>query len=237
MLSGTFHRGQRQLANDFRDLISAGCEVLSPKDIEFVKEVDGFVLAAHEVDEDPRVIEQRHLAALQEADLVWLHAPEGYIGASAAMEVGVAHALGIPVLAQEQPVDITFRSLVRVFPGIEEAIQWAAGQGTHTPSRPLRILQDYYERVAASRGYAKETAQDTLLLLTEEIGELARAVRKEVGLARADGFPHEDAAAELADVQLYLLHLANILGVSLGEAVASKERYNAERLAARAAAA
>ena len=39
---------------------------------------------------------------------------------------------------------------------------------------------------------------------------------------------------ELADVQLYLLHLANVMGLDLANAVTDKERKNAERFAASA---
>jgi NTP pyrophosphatase (non-canonical NTP hydrolase) len=53
-----------------------------------------------------------------------------------------------------------------------------------------------------------------------------------VGLSRAGGYASQDAAAEeLADVQLYLLHMANVLDVELGSAVSDKEQKNAARAA------
>ncbi len=66
-------------------------------------------------------------------------------------------------------------------------------------------------------------------MLLEEVGELARVVRKASGLAREGGFPEADIGEEIADIQLYLVHLANVLGVNLAEAVTRKELVNAER--------
>lgn len=233
VVCGSFHRALSRLQRDHRALLAAGCQILSPVDIAFVAEEEGFVFAAHELGEDPHVIEERHIAALQEADMVWLHSPAGYVGASAALELGVAHALGVPVFSREPPEDGTLRHFVRPVGSVQEAVTESALAGAHTPSRPLAVLQKYYRRIADERGYSDETPQDTMLLLTEEVGELARAVRKTVGLARAGGYGSEGAAEELADVQLYVLHLANILNVPLDAAVADKERQNAAKVALR----
>jgi NTP pyrophosphatase (non-canonical NTP hydrolase) len=235
VVCGTFRRAVDTLRRDFRALQIAGCDVLSPITVEFVAETDGFVLAEHELGRKPTDVERRHLEALQQADFVWLHAPDGYVGASAALELGVAHALGIPTFSQSQPVDSVLRDFVEAVENVEEAVNTAVSRGTHTPARPLDVLQDYYGRIATRRGYAEETAQDTMLLLTEEVGELARAVRKRVSLKRPGGYSDEDAGAELADIQLYLLHLANILDVRLASAVTQKERANARRPSAVAA--
>lgn len=237
VIVGTFRRAVDVLRQDFEALVDAGCEMLSPTDVAFVTEVDGFVLAEAERGADPRDIERRHIEFLEGADFVWLHAPDGYVGSSAAMELGVAHAFGTPVLARECPSDVTLRHFAEPVVSIEEALKRAATSGPHAPTRPLDVLQSYYARAAEDRGYERESPQDTMLLLTEEIGELARAVRKRVGLTRAGGYGEENASEELADVQLYVLHLANVLGVELATAVAEKERRNAERVARTALAA
>lgn len=153
------------------------------------------------------------------------------MGASATLELGIARFLEIPIFARDSPTDSTLRDFleVEVVVDVEDAIAQVLAVGAHTPARPLAVLQDYYERVAAGRGYGDESAQDTMLMLTEELGELARAVRERVGLQRAGGYSQEDAAAEMADIQLFLLHLANILGVNLAGAVRDKERVNAQR--------
>jgi len=229
VVCGSFRRAHDDLARDCQALEAAGCRLVSPLSVDFVTEIDGFVLAEHEIQREPRDVELDHLRALEGADFIWLHAPDGYVGTSAALELGVAHALGIPVFASHTPNDQVLQAFVRVA-SPSEASELAHASGPHTPSRPLQALQDYYDRIARKRGYDTESAQDTMLLLTEEVGELARAVRKRVGLSRAGAYPNDDAAAaELADVQLYVLHMANVLDVELGTAVSEKEQENATR--------
>lgn len=70
-----------------------------------------------------------------------------------------------------------------------------------------------------------------MLLLTEEVGELAKAIRKFSGLkideSRAKSYP--SLKHELADVLFYTLDLANTLDVSLFEAFCEKEQLNHKR--------
>ena len=71
-----------------------------------------------------------------------------------------------------------------------------------------------------------------MLLLTEEMGELARAIRKIQGLKRDGGYDDVGLLDELADVQIYLAHLANTLDADLGYAVSQKEHRNQQRFEA-----
>ena len=96
-------------------------------------------------------------------------------------------------------------------------------------SRTLSELQEYYRKKAEERGFADETAQDTLLLMIEELGELARAVRKRAGIKTDDKEKIYELEEELADIQIYLLHLSNILGINLEEAFWKKEEENNTR--------
>jgi NTP pyrophosphatase (non-canonical NTP hydrolase) len=74
----------------------------------------------------------------------------------------------------------------------------------------LRELQGQLERTYGSRDRARGTTA-TVAWLAEEVGELARAVRKG---------SRDDQVHELGDVLAWLASLANQLGVSLEEAVA-----------------
>ncbi len=220
-LCGSFRRDRAGLKRDYDDLVVAGCRVLSPVDVNWCAERDGFVLAAHEVDDDPSSVEEAHLCAMRTADFVWLYAPDGYVGRSASMELGYAHALGLRIFARTLPDDVTLAALVTRVESVEAAMSSSA-EATTAPALGLDALQRYYERAAVARGWADETAQECLALLTEELGELFRAMRKEGGDSAA-------AALEMADIQLYLMHLANITGIDLGEAVVEKEQINAVR--------
>ena len=88
-------------------------------------------------------------------------------------------------------------------------------------SLSLSALQSQYRLLCAERSW-EENALETMLLLTEELGELARGVRQEQGLARDGGYQDSNIAEEISDVLLYLVHLANYLGIDLAAAVAAK---------------
>ena len=202
--------------------------LLSPIAVDFVEPGAEFVRLPHEVAETVSTIEERHLAAIVDADFVWLHAPEGYVGRSAAMEIGHARALGVPVFTDDELADEMLSSCVQRVGhplDVPAALEAAPGRG-------LAGLQRYYGRISARRGWDTESAQDTLLLITEEMGELARAVRKNAGMRRDGAYQVSVSVQdELADVQLYLVHLANTLGVDIAAAVTAKEAANAERFA------
>jgi NTP pyrophosphatase (non-canonical NTP hydrolase) len=103
----------------------------------------------------------------------------------------------------------------------------------HRPGEPLNALQTYYGRAAAARGWKSESPAECMLLLTEEVGELARSIRRFAGLSRHGADNSENAAEELADVQLYVVHLANVLGINLANAVTEKEAENLQRFLSR----
>jgi NTP pyrophosphatase (non-canonical NTP hydrolase) len=82
------------------------------------------------------------------------------------------------------------------------------------------------------RGFEKETAQDVLMFLMEETGELAKAMRKYLGRKtdqeKADRYGN--VREELADVLIIIFDLANILEVPLSEALYEKEQANEKRV-------
>jgi NTP pyrophosphatase (non-canonical NTP hydrolase) len=229
VVCGSFRKERRQLEADIEELTRAGCAILSPADTDFVEEREGFVFARHELGSTPEEIERVHLGAIHRANFVWLHAPNGYLGPSAAFEVGMASAAGVPVFSRRQPVDVALKSFVR--PSASPTIAAAAcrRETVHAPGTPLASLQTYYRRVAQERGWDAESPTECMLLLTEEVGELARAVRIATGLARDASRREADVAEELADVQLYIIHLANTLSLDLASAVTIKEAHNARR--------
>ena len=218
-VSGSFRRNPPALRAEWQELQATGCRILSPASIDFVHDHDGFVMAEHELGDDPEVIEQRHLAAMVEADFVWLYCPEGYVGLSASMELGFAHALGLRVFARETPSDLTLSKLVTVVSSPVEAAAAAQDVGD-APARGLAALQRYYRRAAWQRGWDGEDAEECVELLAGEVDELREAVADD---------DREAAGLEAADVQLYAVHLANVMGWDLGDQVTTKERINASR--------
>ena len=76
----------------------------------------------------------------------------------------------------------------------------------------IRELQDLIERTYGDRDRARGVPS-TVAWLTEELGELAQAVRKG---------SHDDQVHEFADVLAWLASLANQMGVDLNTAI---QRY------------
>lgn len=99
------------------------------------------------------------------------------------------------------------------------------------PSMSLEEIQDYMKQVTTLRGFDQQTAQETMLVMTEEFGELAKALRKHSGikvdhtrLASYGNLKHE-----MADVLICLLILANKCNVDMFQALQEKELINAGR--------
>jgi NTP pyrophosphatase (non-canonical NTP hydrolase) len=68
--------------------------------------------------------------------------------------------------------------------------------------------------------------------MVEEVGELARALRKREKLARHGSYGGVNESHELADVFLYIVHMANVLGVDLADVVRDKEALNLAKFVA-----
>jgi NTP pyrophosphatase (non-canonical NTP hydrolase) len=101
----------------------------------------------------------------------------------------------------------------------------------YLPEHPtLKDLQRYMDEVCIERGWVKDTYAEKFLLFTEEVGELAKAMRKTAGLydekAKQKNIELEE---EFSDVLSYLLDLANCFQVDLEKAFREKERINEGR--------
>ena len=94
----------------------------------------------------------------------------------------------------------------------------------------LRDLQKYIDDVCQERGWVKDTYSEKFLLFTEEVGELAKAIRQVKGLYDEKAKQNTVALEEeFADVLSYLLDLANCFQVDLEKAFREKEQVNQAR--------
>ena len=76
----------------------------------------------------------------------------------------------------------------------------------------------------------KDTYAEKFLLFSEEVGELAKAMRKTAGLYKEEAKPKNfELEEEFADVLSYLLDLANYFQIDLEKAFREKERINEGR--------
>ena len=94
----------------------------------------------------------------------------------------------------------------------------------------LKDLQAYLAEVCEERGWTKDSPAQKFVLFIEEVGELAKAMRKAAGLYEERARPRDvSLEEEFADVLSYLLDLANCFEVDLQEAFQAKELINQTR--------
>ncbi len=85
------------------------------------------------------------------------------------------------------------------------------------------------KKLVIERGFDKETVSEVFTLLVEEIGELAKAIRKKNGQKVDLSRRQHDVEEEAADVFWLLLDVCNRLDINLAKAFAEKEAKNATR--------
>jgi NTP pyrophosphatase (non-canonical NTP hydrolase) len=203
---------------------------LSPSNPFIETEEHGFVYMRQESMQTPSNIENKHLDAIQQADFVWFFAPEGYVGPTGALEVGFARAAGVPVYTDTILNDLTIKNFVEVVESPSAVYEAFKQHRVLPPSPAIQSFQHYYRRAALQRGFSRENAKDCLLLMVEEVGELARSLRRRMKLARHGKPIHNQEELELADVFLYVVHMANILKIDLASVVQRKELLNIQKL-------
>jgi hypothetical protein len=123
-------------------LTDSGVQVLSPADPRVVDQFGDFLYVASDRVRAIKLVQSRHLAAIEASDFVWLVAPEGYIGQSGAMEVGCAVAHGIPVFCSEVPIDLTLRQYVTTLPSPSDALRRVKAGNQPSAASPANILLD-----------------------------------------------------------------------------------------------
>ena len=95
----------------------------------------------------------------------------------------------------------------------------------------LKELQSYLALVCEERGWTKDSPSEKFVLFIEEVGELAKAMRKAAGLYEEQAKPRDmSLEEEFADVLSYLLDLANCFHVDLEQAFRAKEQINQSRI-------
>ncbi len=97
----------------------------------------------------------------------------------------------------------------------------------------LTDAQKWVEDMCKERGFDKNPPLEIFLRFTEEVGELAKAIRKVSGMRVEGAHTQEEKQKELrgefADVAQYLFDLANTFGVNLEDAIREKEEINKKR--------
>ncbi|PID31716.1 RS21-C6 protein [Candidatus Saccharibacteria bacterium] len=97
-------------------------------------------------------------------------------------------------------------------------------------SPTLKELQTHLDETCKANGWDKNSVTEVFLLFSEEIGELAKAIRKTIGFKgeQAPATP-DNLREEFADVLNYLLELANRFDIDLTEVYFEKHKINSTR--------
>ena len=97
----------------------------------------------------------------------------------------------------------------------------------------LQEVQKYIKQVIEIRGFADQEIEKTMLLLLEEVGELAKSIRKNATNMSIDKnkINHYDTIeSEIADVFIVLNSVCNKLNIDLYKALKDKEEENIKRI-------
>lgn len=103
-----------------------------------------------------------------------------------------------------------------------------------TEKMEVQEIQKYFIKMAEIRGFATQSPSEKLLLLIEEVGELAKAIRKEdktfpIDKEKCKKNEGDSIEGELADVFIVLCTLCNCLNVDLASCILNKEKININR--------
>ena len=97
----------------------------------------------------------------------------------------------------------------------------------------INEIQSYIKEVMEIRGFNKEKSSDKILLLVEEVVELAKAIRRnesKLGIDKTKEYNYSSVESEIADVFIVLLSICDILNIDLLKVFFNKEEENIKRV-------
>lgn len=227
-VSGSFNKSLADIFNKVAEFESKGVTILSPRIADVKERRNGFIVL--EGDEGSAAdIELSHLGAISHSDFLYVMNPDGYVGRSVALEIGYALARGIPIFSFESPKENVFSSFIKSQLSVEQIIDVVSRTDPSLKQlSSISDMQKYVQKMVYARGFQNETLEQVMLLLTEEIGELAKAVRTATGIKVGidEKKRYKTIDLELADCLIYILDLANLASIDLQRAFSEKERLN-----------
>lgn len=97
----------------------------------------------------------------------------------------------------------------------------------------LREVQQYIKTVNTIRGFEDQPIELTMLLLTEEIGELAKSIRKNATNMSTDvnkQYSYDSIESEVSDCLYVLASVCNKLDIDMFKCLKEKEKENIHRV-------
>ncbi|MCA9349028.1 hypothetical protein KC878_02670 [Candidatus Saccharibacteria bacterium] len=112
VICGSFKQDLLALEKLYQKLSELQCTIISPLSLDFAISDRGFVKSMQDKAFSNLDIENHHLRSIAFADDIWIHAPNGYLGASTCFEIGYALALNKPIYCQEIIDDPTLKEYI-----------------------------------------------------------------------------------------------------------------------------
>lgn len=110
-ISGSFRKHLDYILDIKGTLEDQGTKVLSPRFTEPKNPGEKFVVFTGEEGLGPLELERHHLSSISKSDALIVCDPEGYVGASALIEIGFANAIGKKVVFVEKPEEFMLNTL------------------------------------------------------------------------------------------------------------------------------
>ncbi len=110
-LSGSFRKHLDYILGIKQQLESSGIRILSPRFTEPKNPGETFFVFTGEEGLSPLELERHHLKSIADSDALVVCDPNGYVGASALLEIGYAHALGKRIIFAEKPEEFMLNTL------------------------------------------------------------------------------------------------------------------------------
>jgi len=110
-LSGSFRKHLDQILALKQRLNRLSIEVLSPRFTEPQNPGEEFVIFEGEEGHTPLELERHHMDAIDNSDALIVCSVDGYVGASAMLEIGYAHKHGIRTIYTEEPNEFMLQTL------------------------------------------------------------------------------------------------------------------------------
>lgn len=170
---GSYTKYEDMLEKDLSEFPECGVQVLSPKSARIDSVHDGFAHLQGDVSRNTRATEDGHLDAISKSDFVWIMNRDGYLGLSAAFEMGFAHAKGVPIFSRTKLANDPLGSYAEV-----------AG-------RP-RTVEKFLRQARTTKAFASTILLNPTLALSELAGHVD-AMRV---LIEAEGLPLSVSGAE-----------------------------------------
>lgn len=111
VLSGSFRKHLDYILNVKKQLSAKSIQVLSPRFDEPKNPGQEFVVFEGEEGLSPLELERHHLNMIEKCDALVVCASNGYVGASALIEIGYAQALGKRIIFTEKPAEFMLQTL------------------------------------------------------------------------------------------------------------------------------